>query len=120
MESCDRVGLSQAMQAGDAEKDREVRQLEQRTELMRDAIIYNRNNPSILFYEWGNESISREHMIEMKASRHHIRLHEYQAFHENRWHGLLEGHTYHESLSFLSCVHDLSLIHIFIPACTSS
>jgi hypothetical protein len=36
---------------------------------MRDAIIYNRNNPSILFYESGNESISREHMLEMKAIR---------------------------------------------------
>lgn len=69
VESCDRVGLIQAMQAGDAEKDREGRQWEQRTELMRDAIIYNRNNPSILFYECGNESISREHMIEMKAIR---------------------------------------------------
>ena len=30
---------------GDAEKDREGRQWEQRIELMRDAIIYNRNNP---------------------------------------------------------------------------
>lgn len=69
IESCDRVGLIQAMQAGDAEKDREGRQWEQRTELMRDAIIYNRNNPSILFYECGNESISREHMIEMKSLR---------------------------------------------------
>lgn len=69
IESCDRVGLIQAMQAGDAEKDREGRQWGQRTELMRDAIIYNRNNPSILFYECGNESISREHMIEMKAIR---------------------------------------------------
>ena len=69
IESCDRVGLIQAMQAGDAEKDCEGRQWEQRTELMRDAIIYNRNNPSILFYECGNESISREHMIEMKGIR---------------------------------------------------
>lgn len=69
VESCDRVGLIQAMPAGDAEKDREGRQWEQRTELMRDAIIYNRNNPSILFYECGNESISREHMIEMKTLR---------------------------------------------------
>lgn len=69
IESCDRVGLIQAMQAGDAEKDREGRQWEQRTELMRDAIIYNRNNPSILFYECGNESISREHMLEMKSIR---------------------------------------------------
>ena len=69
VESCDRVGLMQAMPAGDAEKDRQGRQWEQRTELMRDAIIYNRNNPSIVFYECGNESISREHMLEMKAIR---------------------------------------------------
>lgn len=69
VESCDRVGLIQAMPAGDAEKDREGRQWEQRVELMRDAIIYNRNNPSILFYECDNKAISREHMIEMKAVR---------------------------------------------------
>ena len=69
VESCDRVGLIQAMPAGDSEKDREGRQWEQRVELMRDAIIYNRNNPSILFYECGNKAISRPHMIEMKAVR---------------------------------------------------
>ena len=69
IESCDRVGLIQAMPAGDAEKDSKGRQWEQRVELMRDAIIYNRNNPSILFYECGNESISREHMLEMKDVR---------------------------------------------------
>ncbi|MDR0988143.1 MAG: DUF4982 domain-containing protein [Prevotellaceae bacterium] len=67
--SCDRVGLIQAMPAGDAEKDALGRQWEQRTELMRDAIIYNRNNPSILFYEGGNESISREHMMELRTLR---------------------------------------------------
>ncbi len=65
IESCDRVGLIQAMPAGDAEKDVEGPRWRQRTALMRDAIIYNRNNPSILFYECGNESISREHMLEM-------------------------------------------------------
>ena len=69
VESCDRVGLPQAMPAGDAEKDVEDARWQQRTALMRDAIIYNRNNPSILFYESGNESISREHMLEMKAIR---------------------------------------------------
>lgn len=69
VESCDRVGLIQAMPAGDSEKDVTGRRWEQRTELMRDAIIYNRNNPSILFYESGNESISEEHMAEMKAIR---------------------------------------------------
>ena len=69
IESCERVGLIQAMPAGDAEKDVTGPRWEQRKALMRDAIIYNRNNPSILFYESGNESISREHMLEMKAIR---------------------------------------------------
>ena len=69
IESCDRVGLIQAMPAGDAEKDVEGPRWQQRTSLMRDAIIYNRNNPSILFFECGNESISREHMLEMKQIR---------------------------------------------------
>ena len=69
VESCDRVGLPQAMPAGDSEKDREGRQWEHRVELMRDAVIYNRNNPSILFYECGNESVSREHLLEMQSIR---------------------------------------------------
>ena len=69
IESCDRVGLIQAMPAGDAEKDVTGVRWTQRKELMRDAIIYNRNNPSILFYEGGNESISREHMLELKQIR---------------------------------------------------
>lgn len=69
VESCDRVGLIQAMPAGDAEKDRDGRQWEQREELMRDAIIYNRNNPSILFYESGNYRVSPEHMLAMKSIR---------------------------------------------------
>ena len=69
VESCDRVGLIQAMPAGDAEKDVEGRRWEQRTEAMRDAVIYNRNNPSVIFYESGNESISEEHMAEMRALR---------------------------------------------------
>ena len=69
IESCDRVGLIQAMPAGDAEKDRDGRKWEQREELMRDAIIYNRNNPSILFYESGNRAVSEDHMASMKALR---------------------------------------------------
>lgn len=75
VESCDRVGLIQAMPAGDAEKDCKGRQWEQRKLVMRDAIIYNRNNPSILFYECGNESISREHMLEKKKIRDEFDYH---------------------------------------------
>ncbi|MDE5785471.1 MAG: DUF4982 domain-containing protein [Duncaniella sp.] len=69
VESCDRVGLIQAMPAGDAEKDADGRKWQQRVELMRDAIIYNRNNPSILFYECGNKGITEAHMTEMKSLR---------------------------------------------------
>ena len=69
VESCDRVGLIQAMPAGDAEKDVEGRQWEQRVGLMRDAIVYYRNNPSIIFYESGNKAVSEPHMADMKALR---------------------------------------------------
>jgi beta-galactosidase len=69
VESCDRVGLIQVMPAGDAERDVTGRRWEQRVELMRDAIIYNRNNPSILFYEGGNKGISESHMLELIAVR---------------------------------------------------
>lgn len=69
IESCDRVGLLQAMPAGDAERDVNDRRWEQRVSLMRDAIIYNRNNPSIIFYECGNKGISESHLLEMKALR---------------------------------------------------
>ena len=69
VESCDRVGLMQMLPAGDSEKDVIGRRWEQRKEVMRDAIIYYRNNPSVLLYESGNESISEDHMAEMRAIR---------------------------------------------------
>lgn len=67
--SCDRVGLIQAVPAGDSEGDSKGRQWDARVELMRDAIIYLRNSPSILFWEGGNESISREHMRDLLVVR---------------------------------------------------
>lgn len=69
VESLDRVGLMQAMPAGDSEKDVTGRRWEHRMDVMRDAIIYNRNHPSILFYEGGNNEISEAHMGELKALR---------------------------------------------------
>lgn len=69
IESADRVGLLQAVPAGDAERDADGRRWELRTEVMRDAIIYNRNNPSVVFWEGGNEDISEPHMAELKAIR---------------------------------------------------
>jgi beta-galactosidase len=69
VESCDRVGLIQAMPAGDSEGDPTGRRWDLRTEVMRDAIIYNRNNPSIVFYETGNKGVTEDHMSQMKALR---------------------------------------------------
>jgi len=75
IESCDRVGLIQAMPAGDAEGDPKGRQWQARLELMRDAIVYNRNNPSIVFYESGNKGITEEHMRDMLAIRNEFDPH---------------------------------------------
>ena len=69
VESCDRVGLMQMLPAGDSEKDVTGRRWEHRKDVMRDAIIYFRNNPSVIFWESGNESISRDHMLEMREIR---------------------------------------------------
>ncbi|HEX8356253.1 MAG TPA: DUF4982 domain-containing protein, partial [Segetibacter sp.] len=65
VESCDRIGLMQAMPAGDAEGDVTGVRWEQRKALMRDAIIYNRNNPSIIFYEAGNKGVRESNMQDM-------------------------------------------------------
>lgn len=69
VESLDRLGLMQALPAGDSEADVTGRRWEQRIEVMRDAMIYNRNSPSVIFYESGNRGVSEPHMLEMKALR---------------------------------------------------
>lgn len=75
VESSDRVGLMQAMPAGDAESDVSGRRWDQRVEAMADAIVAFRNNPSIIFYEGGNENISEAHMAELKAVRDRLDPH---------------------------------------------
>jgi beta-galactosidase len=68
IESADRLGLIEAMPAGDSEGDpSDATRWGQRVAVMRDAIIYNRNDPSILFYESGNHGISDAHMADMLA-----------------------------------------------------
>ncbi len=69
VESLDRLGLMQALPAGDSEADVTGRRWAQRLEVMRDAIVYHRNSPSVLFYEAGNRGVSAEHMREMVALR---------------------------------------------------
>ena len=64
--TCDRYGIAVAQPAGDHESDASGRQWEQRKEVMRDNIIYFRNDPSIVLWEAGNNGISDTHMSEMK------------------------------------------------------
>ncbi len=69
IEAADKWGIIYDCPAGDAEGDSQGRQWEQRVELMRDVVIYFRNNPSVLFWEAGNQNIVHEHMAEMKGVR---------------------------------------------------
>ncbi len=65
--SGDKYGVVSVCPAGDKEADQEGRFWDMRVEAMRDAIIYFRNSPSVIFYEAGNAAITGEHMREMTA-----------------------------------------------------
>ena len=72
---CDKTGIIEVCPAGDKEGDpvldkrlppeTAARQWEQRAEVMRDAMIYFRNNPSILFWEAGNNGVTTPHLQQM-------------------------------------------------------
>ena len=62
-----RYGIVQLCPAGDKESDKEGRQWDQRAEVMRNSMIYFRNNPSILFWEAGGTVVTPEHMQQMTA-----------------------------------------------------
>ncbi|MBQ3462521.1 MAG: hypothetical protein IJH36_05310, partial [Clostridia bacterium] len=63
--SSDKYGVLVVCPAGDKEGDVDGRQWDQRVEAMRDAMIYFRNSPSVLFWEAGNNQITPAHMQEM-------------------------------------------------------
>jgi beta-galactosidase len=63
--ACDKTGLIEVCPAGDKEGDARGRQWEQRMEVMRDAMIYFRNHPSILFWEAGNNGVTTAHLQAM-------------------------------------------------------
>ncbi|HVT90672.1 MAG TPA: DUF4982 domain-containing protein [Tepidisphaeraceae bacterium] len=67
--SCDKYGIVNVCPAGDGEHETFDRQWDQRMEVMRDSIIYFRNNPSILFWEAGNAAINAAHMQQMVELR---------------------------------------------------
>ena len=63
--SCDRVGLPQIMPGADRENDSVGREWELRKEIMRDVIIYARNNPSVFLWEAANNVLTPQHTQEM-------------------------------------------------------
>ena len=67
--ACDQYGIVEVCPAGDKEKDATGRQWEQRLEVMRDSMIFYRNNPSILFWEAGNTIVTPEEMVQLVALR---------------------------------------------------
>jgi beta-galactosidase len=69
VEACDRFGIAIVCPAGDKEKTATGRQWDQRAEVMRDSMIFFRNNPSILFWEGGNTFITPEQMQQLVALR---------------------------------------------------
>jgi beta-galactosidase len=67
--ACDRQGVPQMMIGADREADVQGREWEIRSEIMRDVIIYNRNHPSIVFWEGANNTLSTEHRRDLLAHR---------------------------------------------------
>ncbi len=70
--SGDKYGVVSVCPSGDKETDCQGREWDMRVEAMRDAIIYFRNSPSVIFYEAGNAAISPEHMREMTAIKNEL------------------------------------------------
>ena len=67
--ACDKAGIVEVCPAGDKETDAQGAQWNQRVEVMRDAMVYFRNNPSIVFWEAGNTSVTVDQMRQMVAMR---------------------------------------------------
>jgi beta-galactosidase len=64
-DSYTRYGIVQVCPAGDKERDVTGRQWDQRVEVMRDSMIYFRNNPGIFFWEAGNTWVTPVQMQQM-------------------------------------------------------
>ena len=73
--ACDRLGIVEVCPAGDKERLVTGRQWDQRAEVMRDTMIFYRNNPSILFWEAGNTIVTPEQMVQMVALRKQLDPH---------------------------------------------
>lgn len=61
----DKWGVVSVVPAGDKEGDPIGRTWDQRMEAMREALIYFRNSPSVIYWEVGNSEVTPDHMKEM-------------------------------------------------------
>ncbi len=75
VDACDRLGIVEICPAGDKERLVTGRQWDQRVEVMRDAMILFRNNPSIFFWEAGNTIVTPEQMVQMVNLRKELDPH---------------------------------------------
>jgi len=67
--ACDKYGIIEVCPAGDSEGMVIGRRWDQRAEVMRNSIIFYRNNPSIFFWETGNTIVLPGQMVQMVALR---------------------------------------------------
>lgn len=70
--SGDKYGVVSACPAGDKEADVDGRAWDQRVEAMRDAMIYFRNSPSVIFWEAGNNAVTAAHQQEMTDLKNNL------------------------------------------------
>jgi beta-galactosidase len=75
VEAYDRAGIVEVCPAGDKERDVVGVQWEQRKAVMKDSMIYFRNDPSVFFWETGNTWIKPEQMKEMVALKDELDPH---------------------------------------------
>ena len=78
IQSCDRVGLPQIIPGADRENDSVGREWELRKQIMRDVIIYARNNPSVFLWEAANNVLTPQHTQEMIDLRNEWDPHGYK------------------------------------------
>ena len=67
--ACDKYGIVAVCPAGDKERDAQGVQWDQRADVMRDSMIFFRNDPSIFFYEAGNTYVTPDQMQQLVALR---------------------------------------------------
>jgi len=88
--SSDMLGIITIQPGVDGEGDLEGHGWDIRAQAWRDTIIYFRNHPSILIWEGGNQSVSKEHVEELKKIAETYDPHGKRAYAHRRANGVVE------------------------------